>query len=124
MWGGINRRKFPRVNYPCLVIIRGNHENQEAILTQTENVGIGGVGVILKKELKIFSPVELELDLMDMQPHIKCEGKVVWVVKSSVADKKKGLFFDIGVEFDNLKEQEKNRINFVVNRLLGVDPTK
>ena len=124
MWSGMNRRKFPRVNYPCLIIIRRDHEKQEAILTHTENVGAGGVCIILKKDLGIFSPVNLEIDLMDMQPHIKCEGKVTWVVKRSTAEQKKASFFDTGVEFVNLKEKDKNRIDMVVDRLLGSGPAK
>jgi len=124
MWSGMDRRKFPRANYPCLVIIRRDHERQEAILTHTENLGIGGICVILKKDLGLFSPVNLEIDLMDMQPHIKCEGKITWVVKRSAEEDKKPSFFDTGIEFVTLKDKERKRVNLIVNRLLGIEPTK
>ena len=28
-WEGLNRRKFPRVNYPCLVVIRKSGQGGE-----------------------------------------------------------------------------------------------
>ena len=70
-WDGLDRRRFPRVNYPCLVVIEG--ETEERILAHTENVGIGGVCVILKQDVKLFTSVEVELDLLDMKEHIKCK---------------------------------------------------
>ena len=53
-WDGLDRRKFPRVNYPCLVVLRNNDSmEKEDLLTHTENVGMGGICVTLKKNLKI-----------------------------------------------------------------------
>jgi Tfp pilus assembly protein PilZ len=116
--GGANRRKFPRVNYPCLVVIAGPDSNQElpAILTHTENVGIGGVCVILKDNVKISTPVEVEIDLMDLDQHIKCHGKVVWNVQRRGDDKKKPFFYDIGIEFTDIDKKEQQRIDEIVRR--------
>jgi c-di-GMP-binding flagellar brake protein YcgR len=115
---GANRRKFPRVNYPCLVVIEGSNSDQDppAILTHTENVGIGGVCVILKDNIKIGTPVEVEIDLMDLEQHIKCQGRVVWNVQRRHDDKKKPLFYDIGIEFVNIDKNEQQRIDEIVRR--------
>lgn len=120
-WDGINKRKFPRANYPCLLIVRKDHNNPEAMLTHTENLGVGGVGVILKKDLKMFSPVELELDLLDTQKHIKCEGKIVWVVKRREDEQNKPSFYDTGIEFTNLSKEDEKRIDAIVQRLISLD---
>ena len=117
-WDGLNRRKFPRVNYPCLVVIRNDSDDKDVILTHTENVGIGGVCVILKKDVKMFSPVELELDLLDLGEHIKCKGKVVWNVQRKLDEKNKPLFYDIGVEFESLTDEENERMEDIVQRLV------
>jgi len=118
-WDGLNRRKFPRVNYPCLVVIRkGTSEDKDVFLTHTENIGVGGVCVILKQDLKMFSPVDLELDLMDLGNHIKCRGKVVWNVQRSMDQTKKPLFYDIGIEFEDLDDEERARLQEVVQRLV------
>jgi Tfp pilus assembly protein PilZ len=123
-WEGMNRRQFPRANYPCLLIIRRDHIAPEAMLTHTENIGIGGVGVIVKRELKIFSPVELEIDLLDMQSHIKCDGKIVWVVRRRDTEEVKPSFCDVGVEFINLSEKDKKRIEFIVSRIISLESSK
>jgi Tfp pilus assembly protein PilZ len=123
-WEGMDRRKFPRANYPCLLIIRRDHITPEAILTHTENIGVGGVGVIIKRELQLFAPIELEVDLLDMQPHIKCEGKIVWVVRRKETAEIKPLFYDVGVEFTNLSEKDRKRIEFIVNRLIKLESQK
>jgi len=118
-WDGLNRRKFPRVNYPCLVVIRDEGgKDKDVILTHTENVGIGGVCVILKQDVKMFSMVDLELDLLDLGEHIKCQGKVVWNVQRTVEEKNKPLFYDIGIEFTGLKEEEDLRLEDIVQRLV------
>ncbi|MFC1704211.1 PilZ domain-containing protein [Candidatus Omnitrophota bacterium] len=117
-WQGMDRRRFPRANYPCLVIIRRNSMRPEAMLTHTENIGMGGICVILKRDLGLFTPVEIELDLMDTQSHIKCDGKIVWVVKRKESDEKKPSFFDTGIEFGKLKEQDQQRVHSIVQRLM------
>ncbi|MFC1594786.1 PilZ domain-containing protein [Candidatus Omnitrophota bacterium] len=117
-WQGMDRRRFPRANYPCLVIIRRNSMQPEAMLTHTENIGMGGICVILKKDLGLFTPAELEIDLMDTQQHIKCHGKIVWVVKRKNSEEKKPAFFDTGIEFTKVKKEDQERIYFIVQRLV------
>lgn len=118
-WDGLNRRKFPRVSYPCLVIVR-NKENKsvESILAHTENVGIGGVCVILKQDIKVFSNVEIEIDLLDLGEHVKCKGKIVWNVQRKNSEDKKPLFYDIGIEFQDITDEDRSRFEKIVQRLV------
>ena len=113
-WKGLNRRNFPRVVYPCQIIIRDKEDNKIAILTHTENVGCGGACVILRQNLKLFSPVEVELDLLDMENHVKCHGKIVWNFRRKEIEETKPLFYDAGVEFSDITENDKKRIERVV----------
>jgi len=117
-WDGLNRRKFPRINFPCLVIVKFTEGEQENLLTHTENVGIGGICVILKKGLKVFTPVDVEIDLLDTQDHVKCKGKVVWAIQRRNAETKKPLFYDIGIEFIDLKEPDLHRIQATVEHFV------
>ena len=118
-WDGLNRRKFPRLNFPCLVIIKKSQDKDDVFLTHTENVGIGGVSVTLKQDLKIFCPVELELDLLDFEDHIKCQGKVVWNVRRNSDDEHKPLFYDIGIEFGALDPKFQKRLQEAVRRIVA-----
>jgi hypothetical protein len=114
-WDGLNRRKFPRINFPCLIFIGGVSSQETAILTHTENIGIGGVCVIIKEDIKNFCPVKVELDLMDMGDHVKCDGRVVWNVRRSEKAQKK-MLHDIGIEFQHLSDKDQQRINQAVER--------
>ena len=116
-WDGLNRRKFPRLRYPCLLTVREN-ETQETLLTHTENIGLGGVCVILKRNLKIFSEVKLEIDLLDFGDHVCCPGKIVWNVRRRSDIEKKPLFYDIGIEFSSITDSDKKHLQTVVKNLL------
>jgi hypothetical protein len=114
MWQGIDRRNFPRVNYPCKVIVLKD-ARREKFDTHTENIGIGGICIILDRALKRFTQVELILYLKDGLAPIDCNGRVVWVIGE---DK-----FDTGVEFLDLKEEYHIRITKVVERYLKEEAT-
>lgn len=123
-WDGLNRRKFPRVNYPCLIIIRHAHSEPEVMLTHTENIGVGGVCVITKKNIPMFSSVELEIDLLDMGNHIKCRGKVVWSVRRKLTETNKPSFYDLGIEFLEIPAGEHKRLEEIVRRLVAADASR
>lgn len=117
-WDGLNRRRFPRVNYPCQVIVRNESAERDVILAHTENIGIGGIGAILKKSIAMFSPVEVEIDLLDFEDHIKCHGKVVWSVRRKSSEENKPLFYDIGIEFVDISDRDRERMEAAVQRLV------
>lgn len=120
-WDGLNRRRFPRVNYPCLIIIRHPHSEPEVILTHTENIGVGGVCVIVKKNFQLFSPVELEIDLLDAGNHLKCGGKIVWSIRRKLTETNKPAFYDLGIEFLEMPATELKRLEEIVQRLVAAD---
>jgi len=117
-WDGLNRRRFPRVNYPCQIIIRDDDAEDYVLLTHTENLGTGGVCIILKKGLKAFSAVDVELDLMDFQKNIKCRGKVVWSIRRKDTEEKKPMFYDTGIEFVNLEDNDRARLETIIQKLV------
>lgn len=117
-WGGADRRQFPRADYECVVRIRHKGGTEE-YQTKTENIGCGGICVLLPKELKIFSQVEVELKLGTSNEPIKCDGTVVWSVERSKIDKGSPQIFDIGVEFVNLNARDRARIEQVVAECLS-----
>jgi len=115
MWGGIDRRKFPRANYPCILTVK-RKDQQDMLSTQTENIGIGGICVILPKDLGIFAPVEIRLDLLDGQAAVDCDGTVAWVIASK--EDKKAESFDTGLEFTNLKRKDALRITDIIDKII------
>lgn len=116
MWDGINRRKFPRANYKCVITIK-KRMTSRTIATQTENIGAGGICVIIKEDLGLFQGVDLEILLDDNRPPIRCGGTVVWVVKKSTA-KKSTFLYDTGIEFIDIRPEDRERISEVVEEIL------
>ena len=125
-WEGLDRRKFPRVMYPCLVKVISSNGTQEAILTHTENIGLGGLCVTLKNEIKLFTNVEMEVDMLDLSEHIKPKGKVVWSVRRKPIEQIKPMFFDIGIEFTEIAKRDLERLRENLQRLIdkGVQLSK
>ncbi|MFA6142235.1 MAG: PilZ domain-containing protein [Candidatus Omnitrophota bacterium] len=116
MWDGINRRKFPRANYKCLISIK-RHLTSKTISTQTENIGAGGICVIIKDDLGLFQGVDLELFMDEKNPPTKCGGTVVWVVKKA-SSKKGSYLFDTGIEFIDMRSEDREKITGLVEQIL------
>lgn len=117
MWNGINRRKFPRASYRCLITIR-KRLTSKVISTQTENIGAGGICVVIKEDIGLFQGVDLELYLEDDAPPIKCGGTVVWVVKKSEPKQKGVYLYDTGIEFIDIRPEDRERITDLVEEIL------
>jgi len=116
MWRGLERRRFPRVNYKCLVIMNEG-SGQRQLTGYAQNIGVGGLCVILDEETKRFDDVSVKLTLDDGGSLLECAGKVVWSIRrSDVKDKKLITRFDIGIEFIDLPGKERARIERVINR--------
>jgi c-di-GMP-binding flagellar brake protein YcgR len=107
MWQGVNRRRFPRAEYPCKIIITKGR-SEEKLATKTENIGVGGVCVVLGRELPRFEEVGIILYLDDAEKPVHCRGRVVWVVRKSE------IGFDTGVEFADLSDRNRLRIERLI----------
>jgi len=119
MWSGINRRKFPRVNYNCLINIE-KPGSPETISTRTENIGEGGICVILYQDLGLFNGVNIEIKLDNgISSPLKCNGTVVWVVKKRGNTQDEDVTYDTGIEFIDLKDNDKMRIQNIVDKQLN-----
>jgi len=116
MWQGVDRRRFPRANYPCKIIVMKKGQTKK-FSAHTENIGVGGVCVILNEELDRFTEIELILMLDDKQPPIYCDARIVWTVKRMMPTTQVPQV-DTGVEFVNLKEKDKLRIEKIVQECL------
>ena len=120
MWEGINQRKFPRVNYKCRIRLSG--ESGDSVLeTQTENIGAGGICVVLEKGLQLFAPVHLDLFLDEKNPPISCGGTVVWVVKRHPMSQAGVFKYDTGIEFTGISPEDKKRVSDLVEYILQAE---
>ena len=107
MWQGVNRRRFPRAEYPCKIIITKG-KSKENLATKTENIGVGGVCVVLDRDLPRFEEVGIILYLDDTEKPMRCRGRVVWAVRKSKVS------FDTGVEFADLPDKDRLKIERLI----------
>ena len=112
-WAGLDQRTFPRVSTQCDIAI-GDHL-QDLIKTKTQNLGAGGVCVILNRQVEKLSRVHLRLTLEDSITPIECDGRVVWMVRSKELVSGR-VSFDVGVEFLNLKDEDRKLIQSFTDR--------
>ena len=117
-WDGSERRGFVRVNVPCKIII--NSPQKHIISTNIINISAGGIRILISEKLTISSIVDLEMRLNSL---VSCKGKVLWVINKHHMDKGGDLLFDTGIEFYEIKEEERHQIkDFVVSITMGTYP--
>jgi Tfp pilus assembly protein PilZ len=116
-WEGINQRKFPRVNYKCLIKV-STDGREELIEAMTDNIGAGGICVLLDKGFELFDVVSLEVFLGEAQAPIYCTGTVVWVVKKHPVRESEAVSYDTGIEFRDLPDGDRQRITELVEDIL------
>lgn len=116
-WEGLNRRKFPRAKFPCLLKLTASDHTVDTVLTHTENISVGGVCVIIKMGLERSVSMTLELDLMDGEDVIRCKGQVIWVIRRKAIEDVKPSYYDTGIEFVDIREDYRKRVEKLVEVL-------
>jgi len=115
-WDGREKRSFVRANLPCKIIIY-TLRKEHTIVSHTENIGAGGVRVIIGECLDISSQVGLELFLGGAQ--IICKGRIVWVVERSGSNNVEANVWDTGIEFREISERDKKVVGSFVKAIVS-----
>jgi len=113
-WDGTEKRNFIRANFPCKIIVHTPSEH--TLISNTENIGAGGVRVIIEESLDISSFVGLEVFLGGAQ--IICKGRIVWVVEKSGSQKSEANIWDTGIEFYEIAERDRKIVESFVNTVI------
>lgn len=109
------RRRFPRIKFPCKIKIASNSQETELIL-HTENISSGGLRFISQEKPEVNTPVDIELEIGDRR--LVSKGRVVWVIEITVPGEERPNLFDVGIEFTQLTPEDKERLNRILNRFL------
>ena len=115
-WSGLDQRAFPRLSARCDIAIHDRLFSQ-GLEAKTQNVGVGGVCVILDQALEKLSQVRLRLTLNESEKPFECDGRVVWMVRSKEPASGK-VSFDTGIEFLNLTPQNQARVEHFIQNLI------
>ena len=114
-WEGNEKRKFIRANFPCKILIYTPQKH--TIVSHTENIGVGGIRVVIDENLSISSFVGLEVLINEAR--IICKGRIVWVVEKSGPKNSESNIWDTGIEFYEIVEKDKKIINSFVNTIIS-----
>lgn len=112
-YDNINKRRFIRGRFPFTVHVVP--VGKPPISAYTENISEVGVKVTITEELKVSSLVTLEIYLKQ-KPSL-FTGKIVWVKKRESNYLEDQFFFDIGIEFQTISEEDKLVIKSCVAEL-------
>lgn len=110
---GLNQRQFPRIELECDIAIKDQRKG--LLHTRTQNLGLGGLCVILDQEIEKLSKIWMRLSLAQPEAYLECEGRVVWMVKTTDVTTGKTTY-DTGIQFLNLNEDQKGLIRSLIDR--------
>ena len=108
LWDGFNKRKFPRLHLTCEVSVQPLGK-PKVFTASTEDVGMGGVSVMLPEPLERFGRCKISLELKDGEPPVQCTGRSMWVIPSQDRRSAKRNF-DTGFEFLDMDEFSCKRL--------------
>jgi len=113
----IEKRQFPRITLICKIsVVFG--ERLLVFISHTENMGVGGIRVILGEKLHISTEVEVELFLPERENPLKCKGQIIWV-KELNPTRIKPCLFDTGIKFVGMSSSEQELLKKIVNAHLS-----
>ncbi len=110
----IDRRRFVRIKFPFTIHLYPT--GKLPISVYTENISAGGVKVTVRQEFKVSSLVDLEI-YVKLRP-VVCKGKVIWINRRESEFLEGETFFDVGMEFQGLKPEEKEAITERLDRIM------
>jgi len=114
------RRKFARLDIRALVkwekiTSEGNSTND---LDTIRNVSRGGICITVSRKLQKGDTLSIQIKLPN-QENLLTKGIVVWVKEADTSDIDKKPEFDIGVEFLDMNDKDREELNhFLFNSFI------
>jgi len=106
------RRGFPHAKVTCKISIVSG-DKPLVFTSHTENIGAGGIRVIIAEKIEYDKAIDLELFLLDREKPLKCKGQIVWAREIKPTEVNPRLF-DTGIQFIEISESDRKEIkNFV-----------
>jgi len=108
---GSEKRKSSRTPFPCRITVSSP---VRMISSHTEDIGPGGLRVMLDERLSMYTTLGLEIFLEQDKP-IKCKGKVVWVRENMNPIERQPTIYETGIKFVEMNDCDQEYINILVD---------
>ena len=106
---GVERRRFERTD----LVVRVEYSTVDEIFSEfTRDINEGGLFIETGKPRPAGTEVAMRFNLPGNQEPLQTIGRVVWL-RSASADQPAGM----GIEFDELSEDDRGRINAMIRSL-------
>ncbi len=110
-----NKRKYPRVKYPCQLTIWLANGLNETMLANTDNIGLGGLSVHLNQAVDVGTKVDVQLNFTNMTTPFRCKGVVVRSVQENQE------IYNIGIQFEPLSELKHSFLDGKISEILDLE---
>jgi hypothetical protein len=114
-YDGVEKRRFPRADFSCKLNI---FYSSDILYARVKNIGMGGIMIVLTREIIRGIPIKLELFIEDGKV-IHCTGKVVWSASRVYPADREKLVYDTGIQFDEINEEDKKYIGELVDQIVA-----
>ena len=115
------KRKYPRVNYPCAITVWKQDGASEVVMANTANIGGGGMCVYLNETLSTGTVLDIKIENFFEAKPLKCRGKVVRCRADSSATNGRQKFYEVGVEFIGMDDDQRAYLLGFVQRLMELE---
>lgn len=110
-YSGAERRQFPRANVACRLVISASNISMDV---RTENIGPGGIRVLLPHEIARDTLMCMELHAEEGKV-VSCQGYIAWIMIAKDAAGNK--IYDTGIKFSNLSDEDRRYMCELVERI-------
>ena len=104
------RRKFIRLNINVEIKYSLVNSSPAERVAQTKDIGAGGICFLANEPLKKGDILEIKFLLPEVPPNVHAKGRVAWIKPFSVASDK-NISYDTGIEFIDITDEDRKRIN-------------
>lgn len=112
-WKYQERRKFPRVKFPCKVVV---DYSLKPIFVHTENLSEGGMRAVLPEHIPEKVIVNIEL-IFESKKTIQCSAKVTWIQPKPASANSADFVYDTGFQFMDLKEEDQKYLEGMLKKV-------
>ncbi len=105
------RRKFIRLNLSADITYTkvADSSNRESSITR--NISLGGLCIISYERLGVGDILKLAISFPDSGKTISAQAKVSWIKEFIIGDPTSGKRYDVGAEFINIDQKDREDIN-------------
>ena len=114
------KRRYPRLPLNTEIVYRVlDQAEAELYTTGSKDISSGGLCIIVIEKLEPGAVLNLRFSLPELNKIVNAKGKVIWVKELRIGKKKAGDFYEAGIEFMEIDQEERERIKDYVSSKMG-----